>query len=117
MPEYASHVLVCTNSEDAEDRRHCGDKGGQEIRQRFNELLVANGLIDKVTISNTGCTSQHRLCDVPQCSVTVYGPDPALGGTWYVVSPGDVEEIITEHLINGRVVERLHNKERSVRFE
>ena len=116
MPDYVAQVLVCTNSEDAEDRRHCGDKGGREIRQRFNELLVEHDLIDKVTICNVGCTSQHRQCDTPQCSVTVYGPDPALGGTWYVASPDDVEEIITEHLINGRVVERIRNKERSVKF-
>ena len=33
MAEYSSHVLVCTNSENAEDRRHCGDKGGAAVRQ------------------------------------------------------------------------------------
>lgn len=39
MPDYAAQVLVCTNTENAEDRRHCGDKGGREVRQMFNELL------------------------------------------------------------------------------
>ena len=116
MADYAAQVLVCTNTENAEDRRHCGDKGGPEIRRKFNELLVKHELLDKVTISNVGCTSQHRFCDMPQCTVIVYGPDAALGGTWYVTSPDDVEEIITEHLINRRIVERIHNKERSVKL-
>ncbi len=52
-----------------------------------------------------------------QTSVTVYGPGAALGGTWYVATPDDVEEIVTEHLVNGRIVERLQNPGRSVRLE
>ena len=116
MPEYLAHVMICTNSEGAEDRRHCGDKSGPAIRQKFNQLLVSHDLINKVLINNVGCTSQHSLCDTPEGTIIVYGPDQALGGIWYVATPDDVEEIITEHLINGRVVERLHNKEREVRF-
>ena len=45
MAEYVAQVLVCNNSEGAEDQRHCGDKGGREIRQKFNELLVKHKLI------------------------------------------------------------------------
>ena len=116
MPDYSAHVFVCTNAENADDRRHCGDKNGPAVRQKFNELLVSHNLLDKVTVTNVGCTSQHRLCDGSQGSVIVYGPDPALGGTWYVTTPDDVEEIITEHLVNGRVVERIRNPERTVKF-
>lgn len=116
MPEYAAHVLVCNNTEGAEDRRHCGDKGGPAVRKRFDELLVSHGLLDKVTISNVGCTSQHRFCDGSQGNVIVYGPSHTLGGTWYSVTPDDVDEIITEHLINSRVVGRIHNQERVVKF-
>ncbi len=116
MPDYVAQVFVCTNSEDAEDKRHCGDKDGPAIRQKFNELLVKHKLLDKVTITNVGCTSQHRLCDSNQGTIIVYGPQAALGGTWYAASPDDVEEIITEHLINGRVVGRIHNTERDVTF-
>ncbi len=114
MPRYSSHVFVCTNSENAEDRRHCGDKGGASVRQRFNELLVSHGLIEEVAITEVGCTGQHRVCDTPQANVIVYGPAAELGGTWYTASPDDVEEIITEHLRNGRLVTRLHNQERAV---
>ena len=116
MADFGAHVFVCTNTEGAEDRRHCGDKGGAEVRQRFNELLVERKLLEKVTISKVGCTSQHGRCDGTQSNVIVYGPNHALGGTWYTASPDDVGEIITEHLIGGRVVERIQNPDRGVKF-
>jgi NADH-quinone oxidoreductase subunit F len=116
MAEFEAQVLVCSNSEGAEDRRHCGDKAGAEVRQKFNQLLVRHRLQDRVTICDVGCTGQHRACDTTQGSITVYGPASSQGGVWYIVSPDDVEEIITEHLINGRVVERLRNEERSVKL-
>jgi NADH-quinone oxidoreductase subunit F len=115
MPaEYVAHVLVCTNTQGAEDKRHCGDKSGLAIRQKFNELITQHKLIDKVTVSNAGCTSQHRLCSPAQGTVIIYGPGAS--GTWYVATPDDVEEIITKHLIEGKVVDRLLNKERSVKL-
>jgi len=116
MPDFEAQVFVCTNSEGAEDRRHCGDKAGREIRRRFNRLLVKHGLTATVSVNNLGCTSQHGLCSPGQGSVTVIGPTAELGGVWYVAAPDDVEEIITEHLIGGRPVERLRNTERSIKF-
>ena len=114
MSDYMAHVLVCTNSEGAEDKRHCGDKNGHAIRAKFNQLLVKHDLVEKVTINDVGCTSQHRQCEMSEGTLIVYGPNANLGGTWYIALPDDVEEIITEHLINGRVVERLRNPERAV---
>jgi (2Fe-2S) ferredoxin len=116
MPDFTAHVLVCTNTENADDKRHCGDKGGPAVRQKFNQLLVQHKLLEKVTVSNVGCTSQHRFCDGSQGNVIVYGPRAEMGGTWYTATADDVEEIITEHLINGRIVERLRNNERVVKF-
>ncbi len=114
MAEFQAHVLVCTNSEGAEDKRHCGDKGGHEVRRRFNEALARHGLLQSVTICDVGCTSQHKACEEAQGSVVIYGPTGAMGGTWYNVEPDDVEEVVTEHLVNGRKVSRLVNEERSV---
>ncbi|MCL0028541.1 (2Fe-2S) ferredoxin domain-containing protein [Dehalococcoidia bacterium] len=116
MPEYKAQVFVCTNSEDTEDQRHCGNKSGDAIRQQFNQLLVKHGLLESVSVGDVGCTSQHSRCSQEQGSVTVFGPTADLGGVWYTASPDDVEEIITEHLIGGRLVERLRNPERSITF-
>lgn len=115
MPNYVTHVLVCTHGGEAEDKRHCGDKSGLKIRQKFNEVLARHKLLDTVTVSTVGCTSQHKLCDVSQGTVIVYGPEQSLGGTWYVASPDDVEDIVTEHVVNGRVLEHILNKERTVK--
>ena len=116
MPDFKAQVFVCSNSEGAEDQRHCGDKAGREIRQQFNKRLVEHGLISSVSVNNLGCTSQHGRCSASQGSVTVFGPTAEVGGVWYVATPDDVEEIITEHLIGGRPVERLRNPERSITF-
>lgn len=115
MPEFNSQVFVCNQV--TGDDNHCGDKGGFQVREKFNELLKEHGLLGKVMISNTGCTSQHRFCESEQCSITVYGPGTETGGTWYKVTPDEVEEIITEHIIKGQKVERLINDRLSVKLD
>ena len=37
MPEYKQHVLVCDVFRDL--GRHCGDKGGGEVKKKFKEIL------------------------------------------------------------------------------
>ena len=115
MPEFNSQVFVCTTV--TGDDNHCGDKGGPAIREKFNQMLQEHGLLGKVMISNTGCTSQHRFCETSQCSITVYGPGAENGGTWYVVTEDDVEEVVKEHLINGTRVDRLINDRLNVKLD
>ena len=115
MPQFNSQVFVCNQV--TGDNEHCGDKGGFAVRDKFNELLKEHGLLGKVMISNTGCTSQHRFCEREQCSIIVYGPGNEIGGTWYKVTPENVEEIITEHLIKGQKVENLVNGRLSVKLD
>ena len=112
MPEFSAHVLVCNAV--TGDNNHCGDKGGFEVREKFNQLLADHGLIGKVNVSNTGCTSQHRFCEKSQCSIIVYGPGKE--GTWYIVDPDNVEEIVEENLINGNKVKSLVNNRLSTRL-
>lgn len=114
MPEFDAQVFVCNTV--TGDGNHCGDKGGFAVRERFNELLKEHDLLGKVMISNTGCTSQHRFCETEQCSVIVYGPGADKGGTWYIVTPDNVEEIVTQHLKNGQKVESLRNDRLSVKL-
>jgi (2Fe-2S) ferredoxin len=100
MPPYEKHVFICTNRrEEGHPRGSCAEKGSEEVRARFKEALKKRGLARQMRANAAGCLD---TCEFG-CSVVVY-PD----GVWYQkVTPGDVDEIVDEHLVNGRVVERL----------
>jgi (2Fe-2S) ferredoxin len=97
------HVFVCNG-------KSCSAVGSAEVKEAFTrELLSRNILFGKEkkgknpqgSIVLTDCSSVG-LCAVG-AAVLVY-PD----GIWYAqVRAEDVPEIIEEHLLNGRVVERL----------
>ena len=87
-----SHVLVCGGT-------GCTSSGSQSIQAAFEENIKAFGLADEVKLVQTGCFGLCALGPV----VIIY-PD----GTFYSrVEPKDVKEIVEEHLLKGRVVERL----------
>ena len=52
MTDFKSQVFVCTHIDNEDDDVHCGAKGGPEIRQRFNRLLVEHGLLSTVSVNN-----------------------------------------------------------------
>ncbi len=87
-----AHVLICGGT-------GCTSSGSKTIQKAFNDALVANGLSEEVKIVQTGC---FGLCALGP--VVIVHPD----GTFYSrVTAEDVEEIVEEHLLKGRVVERL----------
>ena len=87
-----AHVLICGGT-------GCTSSGSQNIQKAFTESLEKNGLADEVKLVQTGC---FGLCELGP--VVIVHPD----GTFYSrVTPEDVEEIVSEHLLKGRVVERL----------
>ncbi len=87
-----SHVLICGGT-------GCTSSGSLKIQNEFVRCLEANGLTEEVKIVQTGC---FGLCALGP--VVIIHPE----GTFYSrVTPEDVEEIVTEHLLKGRVVERL----------
>ena len=93
---YRCHVLVCGGT-------GCTSSGSQQIIHNFEEGLKKHGLDKEIAIVKTGC---HGLCAMGPI-VVVY-PD----ATFYAkVQPEDVEEIVSEHLVNGRVVDRLIYRE------
>ena len=91
-----SHVLVCGGT-------GCTSSGSPKIRARLAEELKAKGLDEEVKIVQTGC---FGLCALGP--VMIVYPD----GTFYSrVTEEDVPEIVEEHLLKGRPVERLEYKE------
>ena len=93
---YRSHVLVCGGT-------GCTSSGSQQIMEALKKEIEKNGLSDEVAVVQTGC---HGLCALGPI-MTVY-PD----ATFYsMVKVEDIPEIVSEHLLKGRVVTRLLYKE------
>jgi len=87
-----AQVLICGGT-------GCTSSGSSKLIAEFESQIEKNGLIDEVKVVRTGCFGLCALGPV----VIVY-PD----GTFYSqVQEGDVKDIVEEHLLKGRVVERL----------
>ena len=100
MPAFERHVFVCHNTRPCDaPRPSCTADGKSELHAQLQQLTKAAGLADRVRINKSGCLDQ---CEHGP-TVVVY-PD----AVWYGnVRPEDAEEIVTEHLVGGRPVERL----------
>ena len=100
MSYYQRHVFFCCNQRDA-SRESCNPKGATELRDyakgRVKELGLAGE--GKVRINQAGCLDR---CE--EGPVMVVYPD----AVWYTyVDRADIDEILEEHVVHGRVVERL----------
>lgn len=97
------HVFVCTGKScSAVDSAAVKDAFERELKARCLQYgKVSKGCSPEGTVVLTECGSVG-FCAIG-AAVMVY-PD----GVWYAqVRAKDVPEIVEEHLINGRVVERL----------
>ena len=93
---HRSHVLVCTGT-------GCVSSGAEDIKYKLQDELDHHDLRDEVKLVETGC---HGFCEKGPL-VIVY-PE----GVFYCeVEEDDVEELVEEHLLKGRIVERLLYKE------
>ena len=89
---YRSHVLVCGGT-------GCTSSGSQQIMETLKEEIAKNGLDQEVAVIQTGC---HGLCALGP--IMIIYPD----ATFYsMVKNEDIPEIVSEHLLKGRVVTRL----------
>ncbi len=100
MSFYEHHVFFCTNQR-SDGRACCQDHGASEVRDYAKKRIKELGLSGegKVRINSAGCLDR---CD--SGPVLVVYPEE----TWYTfVDKEDVDDIIDEHLVNGRPVLRL----------
>ena len=91
-----SHVLICGGT-------GCTSSGSKVLISTFEKEIEKNGLAEEVKVVQTGCFGLCALGPV----VIIY-PE----GTFYSrVEEKDVAEIVSEHLLKGRPVDRLVYKD------
>ncbi len=87
-----SHVLICGGT-------GCTSSGSANLESALEKELAAKGIQDEIKIVKTGC---FGLCALGP--VMIVYPE----GTFYsCVQVDDIPEIVEEHLLKGRIVERL----------
>ena len=100
MARFQKHLFICVNERTPDDPRgSCIARGGADVAAAFKSKLHERGLKRIVRANKAGCLDQcaHGT------TLVVY-PE----GTWYGhVTVDDVDEIIEQHVIGGRPVERL----------
>ncbi len=100
MARFQKHIFICNNQRKDDDPRGCcASRGSADLLSHLNKRVHESGLKGKVRVNKAGC--------LDACSngptLVVYPDD-----VWY--SPQtqeDMEEILTEHIQNNRIVERL----------
>ncbi len=93
---FRSHVLVCGGT-------GCTSSGSQAIINALESEIAKNGLETEVKVVKTGC---FGLCALGPIMI-VY-PE---GSFYSEVKVDDIPEIVSEHLLKGRIVKRLLYKE------
>ena len=93
---FRSHVLVCGGT-------GCTSSGSQAIIESLESEIKKNGLEEEVKVVKTGC---FGLCALGPIMI-VY-PE---GCFYSEVKAEDIPEIVSEHLLKGRIVKRLLYKE------
>lgn len=101
MSYYKRHIFFCTNEREdgSQSCQQCNARAMRDYaKARSKELGIATGK-GSVRVNIAGCLD--RCGEGP---VAVVYPDDV----WYTyVDQEDIDEIINEHLVNGRVVKRL----------
>ncbi|MBN2539567.1 MAG: FAD-dependent oxidoreductase [Deltaproteobacteria bacterium] len=98
MKVFRSHILLCGGT-------GCNATGSAKVKQALTAELERQGLADEIKIVETGC---NGFCAMGPIMV-VY-PD---GIIYMMLKPEDVPELVEEHFLKGRPLERLFYKEPS----
>lgn len=100
MPKPRYHIVVCTNTRPpGHPKGSCGEKGAQNVAMKLSEEMEKRSLFGSVVLTGSTCIGMCNIGPV----IIVY-PD----AVWYHgVTVNDVPEIIEEHILKGKPVERL----------
>ena len=89
---YRSHVLVCGGT-------GCTSSGSERIVSALEKEIKASNLEEEVKVIKTGC---FGLCALGP--IMIIYPE---GAFYSMVKVEDIPEIVSEHLVKGRIVTRL----------
>ncbi|NCC76826.1 MAG: NADH-quinone oxidoreductase subunit NuoF [Clostridia bacterium] len=92
MSKFRMHVLVCGGT-------GCVSSDSMQIVENFKKQIKAAGLAEEVQVVATGC---FGFCE--KGPIVKIHPDNIL---YVEVKPEDTQEIVNEHCIKGRTVDRL----------
>ena len=100
MSRFQKHIFICNNKRTEDDPRgSCSARGSEDLLDYAKERIHALGLKGKIRINKAGCLD--ACAHGP--TMVIYPDD-----TWY--SPKtkeDIEEIITGHIRNNCITDKL----------
>ncbi len=100
MAKFTSHIFVCCNRRAEGHRRGCCDpKGNEELRNALKAEVKRRGLAPQVRANKSGCLDQCELGP----TLVIYPEQIWYGG----VQLKDVERIVEETVVGGRILEDL----------
>jgi len=96
MKVFRSHLLICGGT-------GCQASGSIAVKQSLIEEIDKRGLAEEIKIVETGCNGFCALGPI----MVVY-PE---GVIYVTLKPEDVPYLVEEHLVKGRIVEKLLYRE------
>ena len=97
--KYDKHIFICTNQRAPGEKKSCGEAHGLALVREFKRVIKEKGLHVSIRAQKSGCLD---VCE--QGPALVIYPEGVFYGN---VAETDVTEIVNEHLVGGRPVERL----------
>ncbi len=102
MEPFRYHLYAC-QQEKPGNAPCCSARGSAAVLEALRKELAAKGLMDTVQVTTCGSLG---MCERGP-NMVVY-PE----GVWYSnVQVADVPELVQEHFVSGRVLERLANRD------
>ena len=97
--KFEKHIFICTNQRAPGEKKSCGEACGMGLVKEFKKQMKEKNLNSKMRAQKSGCLD---ACEYGP-TIVVYPEGVYYGG----VSIEDVNEIVNEHLLNDRPVNRL----------
>ena len=100
MPDFSRHIFMCINERPKGDPRgSCAENGSVRLQEFIKKEVDRLGIKGIVRANKAGCLDH---CEYGP-SIVVY-PE----GVWYWAgAEADITEILVEHIIGGKIVDRL----------